>query len=328
MALQRVSCERIASTTPEALSSTPLVRGFQRPIGAWYRSFLKADCLHSALCESCKNMLNVSRILQNDPASYVKSDHEIYQHYQTFDHVRYAASSGCHLCALAWLSHAIAMPWYPHKIKPKNEVPRHDWGASDLGYTKVHIHAFDPSKFRPQEKPYLSLRWRFTSYPQDTSHDLRIYRVPTTTHQSGSGFVRIQSEQVILDEQLNHCMIPRSRSTDSSDSFLLASWWLHSCLHSHQVCSRRQASPGSVPGRLLYVGQNASSVVRVCEVDAHDMENVPKYLTLSHCWGHSRKLRLTESTLEAYLHAIPVEELARTVKDAIEITRRLGYQYI
>jgi hypothetical protein len=328
MRRQSSSQKMLAPVTPEEPSFAPDIRGFPRPTRTSCQKWPQTDSLHSALCEPCRKMLQGSRVLQHHSTSHVKTDHEIHQHHLTLDHVWYSASSGCHLCALIWLSTSLAMPRHSQKTEPRHQPPQCPDGVAGSGWNKVHIHVFDPSKFRREEEPYMSLHWKFGFHPLDTSYDLRVYQVEAAAYQARKSLAGIQFRKRIRDEQLNHCMIPRSKSTGSSDSFLLASWWLHSCLDSHKVCSRSWASPRDFPARLLYVGHDTNSTIRVCELIAHIVEEIPKYLTLSHCWGNSRKQQLTRSTLKAYTRAIPAEELSCTLKDAVEITRNLGYQHV
>jgi hypothetical protein len=122
--------------------------------------------------------------------------------------------------------------------------------------------------------PIWTLRWNFGYFNEDASNDLRVYQVPRLTARARRNFD---------DEQLNQRMIPRNKSTGSNDSFLLASWWLHSCLHNHEDCGRLWAPARDIPARLLSVGHDANSIIRICDVIAHMPEEIPEYLTVSHC---------------------------------------------
>jgi hypothetical protein len=54
-----------------------------------------------------------------------------------------------------------------------------------------------------------------------------------------------------------------------------------------------------------------------------------KYLSLSHCWGSVRSKHLTtKDSLARNLHSIPVSELPRTFRDAIEVCRALEVRYL
>jgi hypothetical protein len=52
-----------------------------------------------------------------------------------------------------------------------------------------------------------------------------------------------------------------------------------------------------------------------------------EYLTLSHCWGQNHFTTLTQS-FHSFLCEIPTDLLTKTFKDAIAITRKLGFRYI
>lgn len=51
-------------------------------------------------------------------------------------------------------------------------------------------------------------------------------------------------------------------------------------------------------------------------------------MTLSHCWGSSRPLTTTKSTLKEREQLISMESLPPTFRDAVIITRNLGFKYL
>lgn len=54
-----------------------------------------------------------------------------------------------------------------------------------------------------------------------------------------------------------------------------------------------------------------------------------KWVTLSHCWGTtSQPLRTTTNSFEKHRKTLPLSALPLTFRDAITITRPLGYRYI
>jgi hypothetical protein len=301
-----------SNSTDPAFDFIPEATGFQGPTHAWRQRWSEVTAPPSFLCHHCKQILSASRILLYPPTSHKKTDHEIFPHYESFNLLRDSALRGCHLCSLAWLSQSSSMPTVGREEQrpPLTQI---------LGQRGVHVHAYDQSKFWESEEPYFTLRWDFgycSGYP---SNDLRVYQVLRLTPKARGKFG---------DEQLNQHMIPRSKSTGSDDSFLLASWWLHSCLQNHEECGRFWPLARDIPARLLHVGPDANSIIRICDVIAHMPEQTPQYLTVSHCWGNSRKLHLTEATLTSLKCAITTNMLSRTVNDAIIITRRLGFQYL
>jgi hypothetical protein len=53
-----------------------------------------------------------------------------------------------------------------------------------------------------------------------------------------------------------------------------------------------------------------------------------RYLTLSHCWGGKIFTTLTRSNFTEFLSRIPTESLSKTFREAITITRTLGFKYL
>jgi Heterokaryon incompatibility protein (HET) len=73
-------------------------------------------------------------------------------------------------------------------------------------------------------------------------------------------------------------------------------------------------------------------IIDVSKLRVIDSKNLPiktPYLTLSHCWGQNPSfVRLTSITYEEYYDSIPWTSLPQTFKDALELTRSLGFGYI
>lgn len=96
--------------------------------------------------------------------------------------------------------------------------------------------------------------------------------------------------------------------------------WLQQCETEHQEC--RYDSTTQMPTRLVDVGTLDSSTVHL--IETNDGLHAP-YLTLSHCWGRNANVyrRTTRGNLE-----IPFEELPRTFRDAVTVTRKLRFTYL
>ncbi|KAH8654616.1 heterokaryon incompatibility, partial [Tricladium varicosporioides] len=52
------------------------------------------------------------------------------------------------------------------------------------------------------------------------------------------------------------------------------------------------------------------------------------YLTLSHCWGGGNNFKLQAGNLKHLKSEIPLDQLPRTFRDAMVITKVLGYRYL
>jgi hypothetical protein len=81
------------------------------------------------------------------------------------------------------------------------------------------------------------------------------------------------------------------------------------------------------PARFLKVG--ISSEVSVKLVNSTDMPHGQRYCALSYRWGErGNPVRLLESLVTEFEQGIFVSILPQTLKDAIDVTRRLGIEYL
>lgn len=119
-----------------------------------------------------------------------------------------------------------------------------------------------------------------------------------------------------------------STSTLSNPSFALANKWLNECSVKHSICRRLDEKPRPwYPARLLDVGQldGAWDVrLRICATEPP----TGSYLSLSHCWGSARLLKLKFKNIELMKAGISLGALPKTFRDAVLITRKLGVQYV
>lgn len=111
--------------------------------------------------------------------------------------------------------------------------------------------------------------------------------------------------------------------------------WLHSCCQHHgEQCDKpdwfkRLPPPGGEHFRLIEIDDRWDDVFRIVEVGV-TMRDAPKYAALSYVWGDAGRnaLNLRKSNVAELSQRIPPRRLARTVGDAIKVTRRLGLRYI
>ncbi|CZR66051.1 uncharacterized protein PAC_15952 [Phialocephala subalpina] len=99
--------------------------------------------------------------------------------------------------------------------------------------------------------------------------------------------------------------------TCSTSSTEIARQWLRTCLNEHGCSHWHELSRSSSP-----------------DVRLVDGNNVPEYVTLSHCWGRAPTFTTTSESLDQRRTQIRYGDLPRTFKDAVKITRDLGYRYI
>ncbi|KAI0873249.1 heterokaryon incompatibility protein-domain-containing protein [Hypoxylon argillaceum] len=98
--------------------------------------------------------------------------------------------------------------------------------------------------------------------------------------------------------------------------------WIARCNKSHTQCHKKQ--PDFMPSRLLDVGDSESHDVRIVSGPSQR----GNYVALSHCWGASQPLSTTTATLPNFQISIDTAQLPGNFSDAIDVTRRLGIQYL
>ena len=109
----------------------------------------------------------------------------------------------------------------------------------------------------------------------------------------------------------------------------MARLWLDECMTKHSKCCAaypvgRYARP---PSRLVDVGSSDGGLKCQLYITPPNDTSI-EYLTLSHRWGGANVYRLTKATIVAMCTEIPLEDLPQTFRDAICMTRKLGYRYL
>ncbi|KUJ17717.1 HET-domain-containing protein, partial [Mollisia scopiformis] len=83
------------------------------------------------------------------------------------------------------------------------------------------------------------------------------------------------------------------------------------------------------PQRLLKVSiTGAGILVQLLVTKEIPREVRIQYLTLSYCWGQGDHLRLTKATEETFAEGVPLEDMPKTLLDAVVITARLHYEHL
>lgn len=114
-----------------------------------------------------------------------------------------------------------------------------------------------------------------------------------------------------------------SPSANSKLSFQFLQVQLDKCSQEHEEC--KQDSP-FLPTRVLDLGSSVTAQhVKIVEPPS----GTPgKYIALSYCWGDGGGLKAIRSNLSKLLRAVDEDELPATIRDAIELARWLGVQYL
>jgi len=121
--------------------------------------------------------------------------------------------------------------------------------------------------------------------------------------------------------------VSSNHTTASGDTFLLALEWMRSCRENHPGCRNAPRGVLELPTRLVNVGPSDGSQTPKLVIPSRG-DRAVEYLTLSHCWGGADIYKLTSDTFSTLLSGLSLETLSKTFKDAIIITRCLGFRYI
>ncbi|KAI9686391.1 MAG: hypothetical protein M1822_003736 [Bathelium mastoideum] len=111
----------------------------------------------------------------------------------------------------------------------------------------------------------------------------------------------------------------------SERNYGIARSWLTDCNNSHLECL--SGTVAELPTRVVDIQPTDivnSDSVRV----VHSQGQRAEYAALSHCWGGEVSCLLTAKTSKQFQKAIPLPTLSPNFRDAITITRKLGFRYI
>jgi len=119
---------------------------------------------------------------------------------------------------------------------------------------------------------------------------------------------------------------PVSAFSNSDECYRLLRMWLRRCLEEE----RKPVVSSFVPTRTIDVGPaDGTQKPRLVVHRDGDSAHFP-WVTLSHCWGGSSPLSTTAETLPEWTSdsGIPMLLLPPTFRDAVLITRHLGYRHL
>ncbi|KAH8750944.1 heterokaryon incompatibility protein-domain-containing protein, partial [Hyaloscypha sp. PMI_1271] len=116
---------------------------------------------------------------------------------------------------------------------------------------------------------------------------------------------------------------PVANDSSSEACFKMARYWLKTCLETHYSLCQVQGSL-SLPTRVLDVGLLESPFVNLYISNGRHGQ----WLTLSHCWGKTQPATTTKGNLNNHSTKIIISTLPQTFRDAILITRKLGYLFL
>jgi hypothetical protein len=114
-------------------------------------------------------------------------------------------------------------------------------------------------------------------------------------------------------------------SSESETRLSLARHWFKNCLQYHHQCKVLQRNPVHLPSRVVDIGSSDGTQQPFLYETRGE---VGAYLCLSHRWGGSHVITTTLGTLAERKSGIPIDQMPKTFRDAIIMTRKLGLKYI
>ncbi|KAK2606450.1 hypothetical protein QQS21_003143 [Conoideocrella luteorostrata] len=128
---------------------------------------------------------------------------------------------------------------------------------------------------------------------------------------------------------------PLRRDVTSDRVFAAAKALINDCMHfddSHSHC--RYSREKVLPSRVLDVGQPGDSQPHI-KLRINDTEVYEPYVALSYCWGQrpnpllpGQSISLEKGKLQDLIKEIRLEELSKSIQDAVRVCRELGFRYL
>ncbi|KAE9367398.1 HET-domain-containing protein [Stipitochalara longipes BDJ] len=112
---------------------------------------------------------------------------------------------------------------------------------------------------------------------------------------------------------------PVNLEPSSKECIDQAKTWIKTCIDSHPHCPGQPDS--QLPTRILKIVDDDT-------LQLYSGSEKALYVTLSYCWGGPQTLSTTLSTITKHTTGLPISELPQTLQDAVQVTKRLGLEYI
>lgn len=128
-------------------------------------------------------------------------------------------------------------------------------------------------------------------------------------------------QRIAQEWQLPPLFVAPNHSPRSEEAIHRAQSWLSECVENHSKCRRREVA---LPHRVLDLGVSYESYVSLFLPGGL----IASYATLSYSWGSALPLKTTNSNIDQHCAGMRIEAFPKTLKDAIFISRRLGFRYL
>jgi hypothetical protein len=104
--------------------------------------------------------------------------------------------------------------------------------------------------------------------------------------------------------------------------------WLKTCAEKHDTCNTSNQDDAWYPARLLDLDKCETDSTFVQLIDSAKEPLLGSYITLSHCWGGTKPLQLTQQMASQHQPAFLVADMPKTFQDALGVCRKLGIRYL
>lgn len=252
------------------------------------------------LCELCSNLDFVG--LLNSTTTGV----EVLPHCESYDRLFNSATQGCKLCQLL------------HNQLLEQHGIDHGLSSQEADARERQCDQEADSEFG-----LVPIDQAFSSVDSPVTTGLRglYYERESFKRWKTAAPAPCSIELAILPFAFDHPALV-SRPVSSQASVDRCKQWIDHCSARHSQCSTTENRP--LPTRLIDVGsEDQDPKLIVTSKKARG-----QYVALSHCWGTSKPPATTQESYDKFLKAIPLDILPATFRDAINVVRELGYQYL
>jgi Heterokaryon incompatibility protein (HET) len=281
--------------------STPNVRVVPAPF---------SQVVLGTLCSKCQQIqhwlsVNLQSIISEQPKNWLP-------HHTSAMALERSLESGCHLCTLIW--HSIVSSHRSEETESKR-------GKAAIIREKRKRHA----RIGLRGKNILvGFRKRGQFYKDEEEVELVIRMEMDHTKQLRSTIsIRYFSQPYVSNARKPIC-------TASEPSLKLIREWIEDCVRNHPKCNTKLST--KLPTRLLDVSQSDStnyrSTISLVSTGRWSQVDSIRYAALSYCWGGSDCFKLTSTTNSSLEAGIDIEELPKTIQDAVRTTHFLGIRWL
>ncbi|KAF5876420.1 putative heterokaryon incompatibility protein [Botrytis fragariae] len=271
------------------------------------------------LCKLCDS-LNVTDLLKlakaNSDQEFGYVDYLYFEHHKRYDDLVTAASSGCELCLLLQrqCEEEEINKSELNKLLTWDKMSRIMEAENRSFNLRVEIGCSALYHGQQYEEFKLLNHLIFTYWQENGSGDYNSIMVCSLqTPKDQPKFIDdIRIGQFTIDEDLA-----------SDANFDIARGWVNTCIVEHSKSKCPSFEDKLLPSRVINVGLENTNPSLVLTDGVRG-----KYVALSHCWGGHIETILTTSNLQSLQREIKMTSLPPNFRDAILITRALGFQFL